>query len=71
MGTNNNLSLINNPWRFPPLLQSRRLYKSDLFMQNKPNFHKHKNSRNLSYNKEIRKFSAVWAPPKQTQSNPI
>jgi len=38
--TNNHLSLINNPFAFVPLHLSRALYKSTLFMQNKPNFWK-------------------------------
>jgi hypothetical protein len=71
MGTNNNLSLINNPLRFPPLHQSRALYKSALFMQNKPNFNKHQNNRKYGYSKGLQKYSTLWTRPKQTQSNPI
>jgi hypothetical protein len=71
METNNNLSLINNPLRFPPLHQSRALYKSALFMQNKPNFNKHQNSRKYGYSKGLQKYSTLWTRPKQTQSNPI
>ena len=38
--TNNHLSIINNHLAFAPLHLSRTLYKSTLFMQNKPNFQK-------------------------------
>ncbi len=38
--SNNHLSIINNHFAFAPLHLSRTLYKSTLFMQNKPNFQK-------------------------------
>jgi len=38
--TNNHLSIINNHFALDPLHLSRALYKSTLFIQNKPNFQK-------------------------------
>jgi hypothetical protein len=40
-------------------------------MQNKPNFHKHQITPKPFYSKDIREFSALQTPQKQTQSNPI
>ncbi|MHC4638022.1 MAG: hypothetical protein ACYTBV_11045 [Planctomycetota bacterium] len=71
MGTNSNLSLINNPLAFTPLHQSRKLYKSALFLQNKPNLPKHQNNHNACYRKGLREFFTFRTPKKQTQSNPI
>jgi hypothetical protein len=40
-------------------------------MQNKPNFNKHQNNHKLCYDKELRGYTALRKPQKQTQSNPI
>ncbi len=54
---------------------SRVLYKSTLFMQNKPNFDKGQNKPNPLYKKDLRKFytpsDSGKTNPIQTQTNPI
>ncbi len=47
---------------------SRTLYKSALFMQNKPNFDKGQNKPNPLYKKDLRKFYTPSDNEKQTQN---
>jgi hypothetical protein len=68
---NNHLSLINNPFTFAPLYLSRALYKSTLFMQNKPNFLDAQINVTSFTTKDYSNVQGLPAPPKQTQSNPI
>ena len=53
-----------------PLHLSRTLYKSALFMQNKPNFDKGQNKPNPLYKKDLRKFYAPSDNEKRTQNEP-
>ena len=83
--TNNHLSIINNHLAFCPLHLSRTLYKSTLFMQNKPNFRKAETNatyyatktytniplRSLQKNKPNSNPIQAKTNPKQTQTNPI
>ncbi len=55
---------------FDPLHLSRTLYKSALFMQNKPNFDKGQNKPNPLYKKDLRKFYTPSDNEKQTQNKP-
>jgi len=65
-------SPIINQSRSPlaPLHLSRTLYKSHLFMQNKPNFHPGKNKPNPIYKKGLRKFYTPSDNEKRTQNEP-
>ena len=49
---------------------SRTLYKSALFMQNKPNFDKGQNKPNPLYKRDLRKFYTPSDNEKQTQYKP-
>ncbi len=49
---------------------SRTLYKSTLFMQNKPNFDKGQNKPNPLYKRDLRKFYTPSDNEKQTQFKP-
>ena len=53
-----------------PLHLSRTLYKSALFMQNKPNFDKGQNKPNPLYKKDLRKFFTPSDNEKRTQNKP-
>ncbi len=52
------------------LYLSRVLYKSTLFMQNKPNFDKGQNKPNPLYKRDLRKFYTLSDNEKQTQNKP-
>ncbi len=52
------------------LYLSRVLYKSTLFMQNKPNFDKGQNKPNPLYKRDLRKFFTPSDNEKQTQNKP-
>jgi len=54
-----------------PLHLSRNLYKSALFMQNKPNFRKAKMNINAALAKDYEYEPYLRTASKQTQSNPI
>jgi hypothetical protein len=76
--TNNHLSIINNHFAFGPLHLSRTLYKSALFIQNKPNFRKSQMNVTslitMVYENKTLGESGKNKPnskPIQTQSNPI
>ncbi len=69
--TNNHLSIINNHFAFAALHLSRALYKSTLFMQNKPNFWKSQMNISSVLTKDYENKPRLPAPGKQTQSNPI
>jgi hypothetical protein len=72
--TNHHLSSTNNPFIPSPLHLSRRLYKSDLFMQNKPNLMNAKiyvtSFLTKAYENQ-RLYGQDQNKPNQTQSNPI
>jgi len=69
--TNSHLSIINNDLAFAPLHLSRTLYKSALFMQNKPNFQKAKMNVNIYYTKVYKNETASGSGKNKPNSNPI
>ena len=54
-----------------PLHLSRELYKSTLFMQNKPNFRKAKMNLSCLYTKEYKNFIPLAGQKNKPNSNPI
>ena len=68
--TNNHLSIINNHLAFCPLHLSRTLYKSALFMQNKPNFRKSQMNVNKVLTKDYEKRTLGERGKNKPNSNP-
>jgi hypothetical protein len=60
----------NDYFAFCPLLLSRILYKSPVFVQNKPNLENPQNHRKLRSHKWLRQYTPLRLRQKQTQTNP-
>ena len=69
--TNSHLSIINSHLAFCPLHLSRTLYKSTLFMQNKPNFRKSQMNVNIFLTKAYENKSNWTLGENKPNSNPI
>jgi hypothetical protein len=64
-------SIVNNHLAFAPLHLSRNLYKSALFMQNKPNFRKSQMNVNLLITTDYENISDWTLGQNKPNSNPI
>jgi len=69
--TNNHLSIINNHLAFCPLHLSRTLYKSALFMQNKPNFQDVQMNVSSILTKDYERNDIFAVPENKANTNPI
>jgi hypothetical protein len=63
-------SIVNNHLAFAPLHLSRTLYKSPLFMQNKPNFLDAQMNVNIYYTKVYKNETAYRRGQNKPNSNP-
>ena len=69
--TNNHLSIINNHFALDPLHLSRALYKSTLFIQNKPNFQKSQMNVSPVITKDYEKKTLGEHGKNKPNTNPI